>query len=362
LKTLQFHIALAACLWNSVLGAQNLIPNPGFEDYSALPTSISQWNYCNLWNNCSSAIASPDYFHYDGSLGGDLPETPLALVEAHNGDGIMGFAATGVRYTDFREYISVKLDAPLVIGAKYNLSFWFTNGEINEFSNAGLGASGFGAYFSELDPLQIANQPIMVEPQVKMNTMLYNREWVQISFNFFADCAAEHITIGVFGDDDDKNIVAVEGQNPVIAYYFMDDFELVEIIDETPDYNGEHDRPVDQEVNEITEAREPKPSKNENPVTQLEEAYFIPNAFTPDGDGINDVFRPVFPETYAYAICIFDRWGKQIYWGQGQGSYWDGYVDGKRVPQGVYLWKITYQENISSSNQQILEGSITVLH
>lgn len=348
------------------IASQNLIPNSGFETYSALPNSVSQWSLCSQWTNCASTLASPDYFHLDGSMGGDLPETPIAMVDPHEGSAVMGFAATGLKFEEYREYISVKLLSPLVVGNKYQFSFWFTNGEINEFTNAGLGTSDFGAYFSVIDPVQNNNEPIQATPQVKMNTVLYNREWVQISFNFYADVAAEHITIGVFGADGDKTINIIEGEHPLIAYYFIDDLLLEEIPDETNAHEEPGDRPVDSDSDPLTGDIDPRPRPAEI-VSELEEMYFIPNAFTPDGDGINDVFRPVFPESYAYSVSIFDRWGNQIYWGSGQGSYWDGYTNGKRVPQDIYIWKIIYNDHPIAGDSEckvehILEGSLTVIY
>jgi len=311
-------------------------------------------------------VASPDYFHENGSMGGDLPETPIAIVDPHEGSAVMGFAATGLKLEEYREYISVKLLSPLVVGHKYQFSFWFTNGEINEFSNAGLGTSDFGAYFSVNDPIQSNNDPILVTPQVKMNTVLYNREWVQISFNFYADVAAEHFTLGVFGSDGDKSINIIEGEHPLISYYFIDELVLEEVPDETVNHEEPIDRPVDSDPDPLTGDVDPRPVLVDV-APELEEMYFIPNAFTPDGDGINDIFRPVFPESYSYSVSIFDRWGNKIYWGSGQGSYWDGYTKGKRVPQDIYIWKIVYNDKPLARHsdckvEHILEGSITVIY
>ena len=65
----------------------------------------------------------------------------------------------------------------------------------------------------------------------------------------------------------------------------------------------------------------------------------IPNAFTPNGDGSNDVFRVVAHEgaEVVSSLEIYDRWGEKVYENQGE-SYWDGTIDGKPGPSDVYVY------------------------
>ncbi len=69
----------------------------------------------------------------------------------------------------------------------------------------------------------------------------------------------------------------------------------------------------------------------------------VPNAFTPDGDGINDDFRPILdgidPESYSFEI--FDRYGRSIFSTSNPGDAWNGnFSSGEEVPLGVYVWKM----------------------
>jgi gliding motility-associated-like protein len=66
----------------------------------------------------------------------------------------------------------------------------------------------------------------------------------------------------------------------------------------------------------------------------------VPNAFTPDGDGNNDVFKVVPFEGFEmlHSLVIYNRWGQRIYAGSGPKAGWDGTVDGKPVPADVYVW------------------------
>jgi gliding motility-associated-like protein len=66
----------------------------------------------------------------------------------------------------------------------------------------------------------------------------------------------------------------------------------------------------------------------------------IPNAFTPDGDGVNDVFRVVPFEGFesVQTLEIYNRWGEQVYTQTGGKVAWDGTHAGKPAPSDVYIW------------------------
>lgn len=72
---------------------------------------------------------------------------------------------------------------------------------------------------------------------------------------------------------------------------------------------------------------------------------WVPNAFTPDGDDLNEVFQPVFECTpYDFRLSVYDRWGRIVYemWDSELG--WDGRVDGRFLPADVYNWRLFYRE------------------
>ncbi|MBL4593921.1 MAG: gliding motility-associated C-terminal domain-containing protein, partial [Flavobacteriales bacterium] len=74
--------------------------------------------------------------------------------------------------------------------------------------------------------------------------------------------------------------------------------------------------------------------------------FYIPNSFTPDGDGINDVFKPAGEgiDFSQYTMQIFDRWGELMYDISNAERGWDGTYKGKPVGAGVYIWKIVAKE------------------
>ena len=76
----------------------------------------------------------------------------------------------------------------------------------------------------------------------------------------------------------------------------------------------------------------------------------LPNAFTPDGDGINDVFA------VGYELTVFNRWGQKVYEGT---SGWDGTYNGRKVSPGTYYYLVNmYDDN---NIRTTLKGSVTVI-
>jgi gliding motility-associated-like protein len=87
---------------------------------------------------------------------------------------------------------------------------------------------------------------------------------------------------------------------------------------------------------------------------------FIPNAFTPDGDGINDLFRPVMEGVLDYQMWIFDRWGSEIFYTDDRRG-WDG--QGAREDYYLQNQEYTYRIVISEYNQRNYEyfGSVRLI-
>ncbi len=76
-----------------------------------------------------------------------------------------------------------------------------------------------------------------------------------------------------------------------------------------------------------------------------ETKIYVPNAFTPNGDGANDLFR-VVPHEGADVILslrVYDRWGQKLYEGSGPNAQWDGRIGDKLAPSDVYVWVLDYE-------------------
>ena len=76
-----------------------------------------------------------------------------------------------------------------------------------------------------------------------------------------------------------------------------------------------------------------------------EDCVFIPNAFTPNGDGVNDQWIISNLDSYDnYFIQVFNRWGQEIYTGVPGSDPWDGSWNGKIVPTGGYIYIVQIDE------------------
>lgn len=85
----------------------------------------------------------------------------------------------------------------------------------------------------------------------------------------------------------------------------------------------------------------------------------IPNALTPNGDGINDIWIieniELFPEANAW---IYNRWGQEIYNDNPLKNPWDGYYKGKILPTGTYLYIIQTNRGLGS----VYKGTVTIIY
>lgn len=91
-----------------------------------------------------------------------------------------------------------------------------------------------------------------------------------------------------------------------------------------------------------------------------EVSLFVPNSFTPDGDGINDFFTPVATGLDSYELLIFDRWGELIFESENIENYWDGKYKGLDSKTDVYVWKIVYTAP-SVKGKKTIHGHVSLL-
>lgn len=73
-----------------------------------------------------------------------------------------------------------------------------------------------------------------------------------------------------------------------------------------------------------------------------EGALYFPNAFTPNKDGLNEIFTGVGNNITTFQLEIWDRWGELLYSTTDINAGWDGYYKGKIVPNDVYVYVVTY--------------------
>ena len=88
---------------------------------------------------------------------------------------------------------------------------------------------------------------------------------------------------------------------------------------------------------------------------------FIPNAFSPNADGLNDVFSIESSFIQIHGIQIFDRWGSIVYYSNGEQNPWDGTKKGDPLPTGVYLYVISYEDLLEKDDIKSQSGTLHLI-
>ena len=287
-----------------MLNGQNLVPNADFEEYLELPDNFAQYYKASGWSNVNNnpsgpPFGSPDYFHADGYV-----STFFGQIDAQSGSGQMGMCTYHGTLYNFREYVSIELENPLIEGRPYKLSFFLSTGSGGTYAN---NTANFGVVFSEKYLRQEVAEVIRAEPIIEIDEIIsHEGYWQEYRFEFTAENNAKFITFGNFRDDENTQ---KEGFGS--AYYFLDNIEL--LADFTISLN--------------------EPNCN----------LFVPNSFTPNKDGINDYFKPLTEcEVLDYEFNIFNRWGDLVFQTSNMEESWNGQNGGREVTPGMYTYKLSY--------------------
>lgn len=93
------------------------------------------------------------------------------------------------------------------------------------------------------------------------------------------------------------------------------------------------------------------------------ERIFVPNSFTPNNDWNNDFFSISALNTDEFEFRIFNRWGEIIYYTSDPEFEWDGNLNGRPLPEGVYVWRIDYKMKLADGSYEKREekGSLTLI-
>jgi gliding motility-associated-like protein len=88
--------------------------------------------------------------------------------------------------------------------------------------------------------------------------------------------------------------------------------------------------------------------------------FWIPNAFTPDENLLNDYFMPIAIGVINYEFEIFDRWGEKLFSTKNPKQGWNGYFKGQECKQDVYVWRITFK-NVVTEKDEVHYGHVSLL-
>jgi gliding motility-associated-like protein len=89
---------------------------------------------------------------------------------------------------------------------------------------------------------------------------------------------------------------------------------------------------------------------------------WLPTGFSPNGDGINDYFRPKYRcPLESFAMSVYDRWGALVYYTSDPTIGWTGTRKGKKLPVGTYVWMMEY--TVQKTGEHFLKtGAITIVY
>ncbi|BAV04035.1 gliding motility-associated C-terminal domain-containing protein [Filimonas lacunae] len=93
--------------------------------------------------------------------------------------------------------------------------------------------------------------------------------------------------------------------------------------------------------------------------TTLPDKIFIPNAFSPNGDGLNDVIKIYGFGVKELTFAVFNQWGEKVFETRDQAQGWDGYWKGKPQPSGVYMY--VCQVVLTDGSTQTKKGAINLV-
>lgn len=131
-------------------------------------------------------------------------------------------------------------------------------------------------------------------------------------------------------------------ENPVHAYHVLSDENFNVYLKVTNRFDCSHDT-----LKQIT-------------VTD-KYAFYVPNSFTPNNDGINDLFLPRVTDVLKYHLVIYNRYGEAVFQTVDTEEPWDGTFNGERCPPGVYTWTITYIRYSAQETELRKSGTVTLI-
>jgi len=379
------------------------VPNPSFEYYTNCPNNLAQIEHAIPWFTPLHPLSTSDYFN-SCDLTNDF-SVPYQNIEgnfqyAHTGKAISGLVLFDTLDPNYREYIEVKLNEPLVTGNVYCVEFY-----VNLTISSVKAIDAIGAYLSMDSILLSTVTPLSYSPQVcnpTNNIIADTINWIKISGSFIASGGEQFLTIGNFKEDSFVNAISLSGVLPS-AYYLFDDISVYPCdapvfvadagsnqticigasdsvqIGSTPKneylywwtpatglsddsianpkarpavtttyYLHQKDFKFDETVDSVTVVV----------TSDCADDIFIPNIFSPNNDGNNDVLYVRSHNLKDMKFCIYNRWGEMVFESKDINKGWDGRYKKGECNTGVYVYYLT--GTLKDGKQVFKKGDVTL--
>ncbi len=234
--------------------AQNLVPNPGFEEFTKCPTSFSTspTDFGAMhWTSANNG--TPDYYNRCSLGDMHVPKNWAGVSNTHSGAGYAGIYAWSNGTGGYREYIQCQLMEPLKEGVIYKVSFYYRISSYSVYAIDRVGILLSDTLLSYKGDGRIPIPP--THEQVKTLEELTNG-WQLLSFDWKAKGKERYITIGNFATNEDTRNLKIDfriGKSWMLrssSYYYIDDVtvEAYDLESETPDLLTVEDKIVPEEV------------------------------------------------------------------------------------------------------------------
>lgn len=209
--------------------AQNLIPNPSFEDTVQLNFGLT---FPRFWTQPTNA--SPNHYIPHARPEWQVPKNYAGYQYAHAGNAYMGilmyslYGGSGLRRS--REYIQIKLDNTLKQDSIYCFRMYVSLADSMRYASKGQ----LGVYFSNNEVGSNNNYHLPYTPQITVSPDDYiidKVKWLRFDFEYMASGGEEYITIGNFNDTTAIDTLFVDGGSKetldyIGTYYYIDDLFL----------------------------------------------------------------------------------------------------------------------------------------
>lgn len=379
---------------------QNLVPNPSFEEYTDCPydgSGSGQLYFAIPWYSPSQG--SPDYFNScDVTNVLSVPDNVLGYEYARTGKGYAGFFSFYI-WGLSREYIQVELLQPLIYNINYCVNFYLSLADTTNYAVNNIGAYLSANLISSSNDSNFPNTPQILNNSLNPLTSKIN--WIKISGTFMAAGGEKYITIGNFNNDANSDTIKVGLNGWNVTYYYIDDVSVYPC--DAPVYTAEAGDNTtickDDSIQLGTTPRDeyiywwlPASGLNNDSIAnpkagpQTTTTYYLhqkdfkfdetidsvtvyveecgysinaPNAFTPNSDGVNDIFKAHGKNIKEIHGKIFNRWGEELFEWSGVNEGWNGKYNGQDVSAGAYFYviRVVYM----NGKMEIKKGSIEVI-
>ncbi len=370
----------------------NLVQNPSFEQYDTCPNTTDQLHYAKHWWGLSTeyynACAAPP--------GVSVPLNGAGFQYAHIGIAYAGFIVySNYWINNYREAIKTKLNDSLITNKRYCTNFYISLANEDIQSNNYVLLDSIGMLFTN-DPVQDSVLPILSNGVRVQNNIsnIDTANWTQISNIFIAKGGEQYLTIGNF-----DNIINWPVGATGLIYIYIDDVSVCEcsfqfslgndttlcagqsliLKPNMPNATYTWQDGSNDSTYKVTQAgtywvSAYFPDYNITTYDTINIMYkdcdttekiipdiYIPNSFTPNGDGKNDVFniKTVY-EFSEFKLVIYNRWGDMIFESEDINKGWDGTYKVKPVPLGVYVYQLTATIK-DTGEQRKITGRVTLV-